>query len=210
MTIERWAVMFFNDSITPDARFILKVFIIAVILLGGACLSADIADKRRRDILSHFLLGLLVPYVYALLIFCFLKRAEEKLEISKEPVVLPPDFEDPLMKRLRDIQTTQRQKRPGLVRESETATVAEDQFAVPAPSGNLTREFFESIAVDSTGERKGPFRITLIDENADPLTAERITAVVGDVIAFELIDQRNGNLKKLRLPISQIKDCEKI
>jgi len=71
-------------GVEPDWRFILRIFVLAAFLFGSAFLSATIAESRRHKMKFHFLLGLVLPYIYPLIIALRMKTIEEVLEIEEQ------------------------------------------------------------------------------------------------------------------------------
>lgn len=70
--------------VAPDWRFILKVLLISAFFLGSAFLAATIAETRRHKMKFHFLLGLVIPYIYPLVLALRLKVAQEKIDVEDE------------------------------------------------------------------------------------------------------------------------------
>jgi hypothetical protein len=88
----------------------------------------------------------------------------------------------------------------------EAAAVLNTNEVAAEPS-NFTRGYFESISIDETGNRVGPFHIRLKDNSS--LTAETVKSVQDDLAIFEILN-KNGEIKNIRIKFANIESCEKM
>ena len=79
-----FAMMAVYAQVVPDWRFIFRIFVLAAFLFGSAFLSATIAESRRHKMKFHFLLGLILPYIYPLIIALRMKTIEEVLDVEEQ------------------------------------------------------------------------------------------------------------------------------
>lgn len=102
------------------------------------------------------------------------------------------------------------------VQEGESASVAEENVITtepqaevapaPEPVAGFTRRQIESLAVDNTGGRVGPFLITL--HQGQPVTAVSIKGIQDELATFEV--QVEDKIKSIRIRYQNIKSCEKM
>ncbi|MFA7229783.1 MAG: hypothetical protein WC071_00795 [Victivallaceae bacterium] len=102
------------------------------------------------------------------------------------------------------------------VQEEQPASVVEENIITPEPQAEvapapepvsgLTRRQIESLAVDNTGGRVGPFLITL--HQGQPVTAVSIKGIQDELATFEV--QVEDKIKSIRIRYQNIKSCEKM
>lgn len=226
-------------QVTPDWRFILRVFVLAAILFGSAFLSATIAESRRHKMKFHFLLGLVLPYIYPLIIALRMKTIEEVLDIEEQFDPLA-DLSSSVSARFKEIQDEQKSKHDERVKrlipkkeqetvEEEPPEVVEEQEqtgevelegvetakAEEAPAIEetveeaapvFTQRYFQSLAVDSSGEKAGPFN--LVVKNGTQFQVAQIKTIQEDMASFEI--EVKGKLKNIRIKYDNIESFEKI
>jgi len=108
-TLVDFAMMAVYARVVPDWRFILRIFLLAAFFLGSGFLAATIAEARRHKMKFHFLLGVLVPYIYPLIIAFRMKTIEEVLEIEDESDPLA-GLSNSMSTRFKEIQEEQKNK----------------------------------------------------------------------------------------------------
>ena len=132
-----FAMMAVYARVVPDWRFIFRIFVLAAFLFGSAFLSATIAESRRHKMKFHFLLGLILPYIYPLVIALRMKTIEEVLDIEEQFDPLA-NLSGSMSARFKEIQDEQKAKHDEKMKrfmpqkeqetgEEETAEIVEEQ-----------------------------------------------------------------------------------
>ena len=208
----------------PDWRFVLRVFLLAALLFGSAFLSATIAETRRHKMKFHFLLGLVLPYIYPVFIALRMKTVQEVLDIEEEHDPLE-DLSSDMSARLKEIQQGQKvensqriksraPKEEVIVEEAvETEEAVEAVEAVEAEevleveeASVYNQRYFQSLAVDSTGAKVGPFNLAI--QNGTVFKVCQIKNIQVDMASFEV--DVNGKIKNIRIKYENIVSFEKI
>ena len=212
-----WAGIFFNGLAEVDL-WLLGLWALAVVtVLGSAFASATIAEMRSRGMFIHFCGGLVLPWIYPLLIGMRLTVSPEAEQEKREEL----ETENRLgvkmaFLRVQFEQDNKKRKRQGepeiLFREwlaayeaaKETAAIEAERRErdVVAPTSGVNRLFLENLAVDSEGSRKGPFTVKLVDGRT--LRVEQIKNIMEDVAAFEIIDTVTRKPKSIRVKYGNI------
>jgi hypothetical protein len=100
----------------------------------------------------------------------------------------------------------------GTVDPEPLAVAAEETPVEPELSDGETapvkmdKDYFDSIAVNQTGEREGPFDLEL--KNGNKVVAEIIVSTLDDVVVFEMTDH-NGRTKRIRIKYENIASFDK-
>ncbi len=223
-------------EVVPDWRFILRIFVLAAFLFGSAFLSATIAETRRHKMKLHFLLGLVLPYIYPLIISLRMKTVEELLVIEEEVDPLA-GLSSSMSERFKEIQKEQKakhdervkrvipQKEQETVEDTAVEVVEEQELAEeakqvtvetvePAEMEELVEEttpvfnqrYFQEISVDSSGAKAGPFN--LVAKNGTRFKVSQIKTIQSDMASFEI--EVKGKLKNIRVKYDNIETFEKI
>jgi hypothetical protein len=225
-TLVDFAMMAVYARVVPDWHFILQVFLIAAFCFGSAFLTATIAESRRHKIKLHFLLGLLIPYIYPLVIALRMKTVQEKIDIEEEVDPLG-GLSNTMSEKLKGIQEKQQKDRNKRLKrvtpekpEEETGEVAEVEQAeqivpeegrseveeaVEEESG-FTQRYFQEIAVDSSGAKAGPFNLVVM--NGSLFKVCQIKNIQADMASFE-VDVK-GKIKNIRIKYDNISSFDKI
>ena len=210
--------------VIPDWRFILWVFLIGAFLLGSAFLTATIAESRRHKIKYHFMLGLIAPYIYPLVLAFRLKVAQEAIDIEDEIDPLS-SLSSSMSARLKDIQDEQESKRDKKVKRLapkeealEEEVLEEEQMEeiveetaveneeIVEESSVFNQRYFQELAVDSSGAKSGPFNLVVL--NGTRFKIEQIKNIQVDMASFEV--EVKGKLKNIRIKYDNIESFEKI
>ena len=226
-TVVDFAMMAFYARIVPDWHFILQAFLIAAFFLGSAFLAAMIAESRRHKMKFHFMLGLLIPYIYPLVMALRIKTAQEKVDIDEafDPL---SGLSNTMSEKLKDIQKVQHDKHDKRVKrvipekpEEETEEVAEAEQAeqvvlekeileveeiVEEEKPVFTQRYFQGIAVDSSGAKAGPFNLVVL--NGSQFKVSQIKNIQADMSSFEV--DVSGKIKNIRIKYDNIKTFDKI
>jgi hypothetical protein len=214
----------------PDWRFILIVFLIGAFFLGSAFIAATIAESRRHKMKIHFLLGLIAPYIYPIVMAFRMKTAEEVVEIDAEFDPLA-DLSSDMSARLRGIQNAQKQKHDKRVKRitpkkdtevveqeeivEETSveeapvvpeTAVESEEIVEETASVFNQRYFQELAVDSSGAKAGPFN--LLVKTGTLFKVLQIKNIQADMASFEI--EVGGKVKNIRIKYDNIENFEKI
>ena len=231
-----FAMMAVYAQVVPDWRFIFRIFVLAAFLFGSAFLSATIAESRRHKMKFHFLLGLILPYIYPLVIALRMKTIEEVLDVEEQFDPLA-DLSGSMSARFKEIQDEQKAKHNEKMKrfmpqkeqdigEEETAEIVEEQEQTekveqeasetvettvdPAETEEAVQVFnqryFQDIAVDSSGAKTGPFN--LVVKNGTQFKVAQIKTIQADMASFEI--EVKGKLKNIRIKYDNIETFEKI
>ena len=152
-------------------------------LLGSACWAASIAQARRHSIWLHFTLGLLLPWVYPLVILFAMDIKGEKEMLAK----LEAD------KRAQEEREAERQRNIAMLKPQE-------EEPKPDASGGWKRSYFEQIARDRDGKPSGPWDVKF---NGVVLRIVRIVEAQDQLVVVEQLDDR-GQTSRLRIPYAKI------
>ncbi len=219
VTAGDYAMALFYGRIIPDWHFVLQVCLIAVVFLGSAFLAATIAENRNHKMKLHFLLGLLVPYLYPVVLVFYLKTVQAAAEAEDEIDPLS-DLSSAMTERLKDIKKTQAEERSKKVKrvqsgieeennktnevkqdeQVETEDVVQEELSV------FTRRYFQDLAVDSSGAKAGPFKLVAL--NGSEFNVSRIKNIQKDMASFEV--DVHGRTKNIRIRYNNIKKFNKI
>ena len=175
----------------PD--LLLFIFIIAV-WLASACFSASIAETRMRSLPLHFFGGLLLPIIYPVFILLKLPvydSTKRSLQDRKEFEIIsgaPPPVETA----------------PPAMDDAPPALVDSDMLNKPKVI--FDQVYFKQIAVDMTGNYRGPFLLTV---NNEKLKAEKIIDSLLEVVLVEFLSA-DGKVQNMRIPYKNIESCTEL
>ena len=205
-TVIDFAMMAVYARVVPDWHFILQAFLIAAFFFGSAFLAAMIAESRRHKMKFHFMLGLLIPYIYPLFMALRIKTAQEKVDIEEEFDPLS-GLSNTMSERLKDIQKGQNDKHDKRVKrvipekqEDEAVEAVEEEK--PA----FSQRYFQEVAVDSSGAKAGPFNLVVLNDSQFKVC--QIKNIQADMASFEV--DVNGKIKNIRIKYDNIKTFEKV
>ena len=154
---------------------------IVVLTLGfSACWAAAISEKRLHGVKVHFILGLLIPFLYPLLINSSMKV--NRKDTKSEEEVAPEKI-----------------KVEGYVKVEEEMQ-DEIDFDEIEISSDYNEDYFKSIYLDASGNHNGPFSI---DVEGNILKAEKITMVASEFMVIEKLGD-GDKIQTLRIPYNKI------
>lgn len=167
-----------------DARFdalTLTILCAAVILaLGSACWAASIASARRHNPILHFALGLIIPWLYPLIIL-FAMDIPGKW-----------DF------------VSQKDEKPAENAPAEEET-AQEETAEAQPLEDIpfepTQAYFSKIWRNAEGQPAGPWNCVF---NGNPIVVTEILDILPECLIVMFYDKKPGDLHKMRFPYSKI------
>ena len=231
----KFASLPFYAEIEPGWHFILRIFLLAAFFSGSAFLAATVAESRRHNVRYHFILGLVCPYIYPL-VLAFILKTKLEVEDAEDEVDPLSGLGSSMTDRLKNIQSDQKADRdkrikrargeeepeaeaevqPEEVESVETEAVEEVQegeAAVEAEGveeavaqSEFNQRYFQSIAVDSSGAKAGPFKLEVA--NGTEFTVCSINTIQENIASFE-IDVK-GKTKNIRVKYDNIVSFEKI
>lgn len=212
-----WIGIFFNGLTEIDPLCLGLWAAALAVVLGSAFAAATIAEMRMRGMFIHFLGGLVLPWVYPLIIGARLTPNREAAKVKREELeteirlgvkmtFLRVQFEN-------DNKTLKKNGEPPLAFRDWIARYEATRYAdaeeeerrlseIVGPTSEVSKLLLESLAVDSEGNRKGPFIVRLVDGRE--LVVEQIRNIMDDVAAFEIIDPVTHKPKSIRVKYSNI------
>lgn len=179
-------------GITIDPLLIAALLVVLTLWLGSGCWASSIASSRRHSALLHFVLGLILPLAYPLVIVFVMDikgaRARERQQRDAEAVDAAKDDE-------------RRRVAEMVGREGVDGTAGLEAEAEPQV---FDKAYFESIARDDQGNPAGPWRVVFGDNE---VTVLRILEPLPEVVSVEIAG-RDGAPAKFRIPYARITACE--
>lgn len=212
-----WAGIFFNGLAEVDLWQLGLWALLMVVVVGSASASATIAEMRRRGMFIHFLGGLALPWIYPALIAARLapspeierekreeRETENRLGVKMTFLRIQFENENKLRKKKGEPEMAFRDWLASYEAARQARTVEEERrrHEVIPPTSGIGRLFLENLAVDSSGNRKGPFTVRLADGRQ--LRVEQIRNIMEDVAAFEIIDPVTHKSKSIRIKYNNI------
>lgn len=190
-------VQFFSQrttaaGITVDWPLIVFLLVLVTLWVLSACWASSIASGRRHSAVLSFLLGLVLPYAYPIVILFVMdvKGAKERRQRQDEAKAMAAAEEE------------ERRHVAELVgRDAPEGAEGEEE---PAPAVVYDAAHFERIARDEQGNPTGPWRILF---GGNEVKVLRILEPLPDVVSVE-IETRDGGRAKFRIPYARITECE--
>ncbi|MCP3965868.1 MAG: hypothetical protein GY750_01610 [Lentisphaerae bacterium] len=219
LSLKSFIMVVFRAGVWPDWQIIGYAFIIYAFWLGSGFLAATIAEMRGHKVLLHFFLGLLAPYIYPGYLAFKLRTAKAK-ETSIDEMLDVGESAN-LTSSLLNIKVKQNQERAQRQRlklptkeELEAKAVEsinpikDDLEAQPVETDGRVydKRFFENLAVESSGERAGPFEVFV--NNGTRLEILNIKSIQDDLAVFEI--QAGKKIKSIRIKYQNIISFNKI
>ena len=178
-----------EDGKVGDARFDAELLCldcgIVIALLASACWATSIASARRHNAFVSFLLGLLIPWIYPLVIL-FTMNIPGKWDLAKQK------------------REKEQAEVNALVEEAEKNDLQPDENGVipyePTPA------YFNKIARKPNGEPAGPWKVSF---NGNLITVTSIIEAFPEAVSVEF-RQSKGDIMKMRIPYSRIESWEPI
>jgi hypothetical protein len=177
-------------GIDADPLILAALVILLTVWFGSAAWAGSIAGSRHHSTKLHFVLGLVVPYLYPLIILFAMdvKGAGERERTRKE------------------------QQEAQIAAEEEKRRVAEmletpqDEFdAEPVEEKpDWDMEYFDRISRDENGNPTGPWRIVYGD--TEVIALRIVDALPQNVLVEVEGDDERGH--RLRIPYSRIVSCD--
>jgi Ca2+/Na+ antiporter len=221
----------FYAETEPGWHFILRIFLITVFFCGSAFLAATVAEVRRHKVRYHFLLGLIFPYIYPL-VLAFILKTRQEAEDAEDEIDPLSGLGSSMTDRLKSIQSVQKadhdkriKRVRGVDEETETEVQSEEPETIEpeaveeipegegaveveeaVPQGGFNQRYFQSIAVDSSGAKAGPFKMEVA--NGTEFTVCSINTIQENIASFE-IDVK-GKTKNIRVKYDNIVSFDKI
>jgi tRNA A-37 threonylcarbamoyl transferase component Bud32 len=189
-----WHARLQESGFSPDTGVLIRNAILVALWLGSGFAAATIAENRGRSRLPHFLLGLLAPWIYPIVMSRLLPRLHEIIRDSQaeeEHAKSDPD-EVPAS----HLKSTRAAEEEGLV--ADGSAPPEDLPAI------LDQAYFARIATDETGAVRGPFIFEFDDGRV--LEVCRISSTMEQLVVVE-VAQASGKPRTVRCPYNKITSC---
>ncbi|GEM_PF-5261703 len=184
----------YEAGLTPEWGSIIAVSILIFIYMGSPFAAATIAEITGKNRLVHFMLGLVLPWVYP--IFMFIKLTKEPAKDLKEK----PDQGEP-------VSEDDNKALDGELPESHLRYEYEESSEMSDTSPELApvmnQQYFARIASDESGNPLGPYILELNDGRV--VEVSKISNTLPDVVILEVVE--GGRSNTIRFPYSKIKTC---
>lgn len=179
-----------DAGVHPSLAMVIFLTILVAVALGSAFLSADIAEKRERNRVTHFLLGLLLPWFYPLSFSQFIRAPAQKADLDALEKAREGELPESMIEGVGTGAFNQARR---IISDSQEMRITQ-----------FDQQTFRTAAFNEFGEARGPFKIDLTDGNS--VEVSRILDALDNVLLLELIDEA-GKPKKLRIPYEHIVSC---
>ena len=164
----------------------LLLALIVLFLLGSACWAASIAACRRHNAFIHFILGLILPWIYPVFILFALDiKGAKALKMALEK-----------QKAEADAAEAERQKN---IQLNSGTDATED-----VPESEWSQQRFEKMARNPDGSFAGPWNVTYGGRQVRVL---HILEAFPEMVSVEF-DDGKGNTLKIRIPYAKIESWE--
>lgn len=209
----------------PESDPLVPVVIVFSVLFGSACLAATIAELRNRMLLPNFFLGFALPVAYPVYAIFGLKKritvsSEDREEVVMKEASAAMNMQMDIMLQKRELKArgidpeaatfedfeALRLEKEAAAQAAEAAMVALEEVKAANNTG-INRAFFESIAVDSSGNRLGPYLIIMKD--GSEVTVNSIPGVFDDLASCEVAG-RDGKTRTIRIRYDMIAEVRSI
>ena len=184
----------YTEFLSTNWLEVVIIFAILIIFLGSGCISGSIAEERMRNIAGHFILGFIVPIIYPILIY--MKLSVHSKEEARGRKVL--DFEQ--VEGAPPVETPP----PAMVENAPPALL--DSRMLDKPVVVFDQAYFKKVAVDMSGNYRGPFLLTV---NGEKLKTERIIDSLPEVVLIEFLSA-DGKMQNMRIPYKNIEGCQEL
>ena len=167
-----------------EVTFILAILVL--LLLGSACWAASIAACRRHNAFVHFVLGLILPWIYPVFILFTLdvKGAKEmKLALEKQK---------------EEAEAAEAERQKNIQMNSGTEAKEEE------PESEWNQARFEKMARNPDGSLAGPWDVKYGGRQVRVL---HILEAFPEMVSVEFEDP-SGNKLKIRIPYAKIESWE--
>ena len=165
-------------------------FMLALIILffvGSACWAASIAACRRYMQIPHFLLGLVLPWIYpAVILFALDIKGQKQMRLAAEQERLE-----------REAAEAERQKNIAL-------NTAGQEVAEKVENTGFNQERFMAIFRNVDGTNPGPWNVVF---SGNEMHVIRIIEVLPELISVE-VQAENGQTFTMRIPYAKMESWE--
>ena len=170
------------------ADYILGALIAAILLLTSAAWAGNIAENKGRAPHLHFFLGILLPFIYPLIIWFTLRALEGSPTMIKQQQ--KQKKEEAVALRTAQIEAAEKAAAEQIEREDADPTL-------------WSKERMERIAYKADGSAAGPFICTLADGRQ--IRVQAVRDIQAEVAVFELAGDAPGTTGPvMRFPYSRI------
>ena len=157
---------------------------IVIVVLASACWAASIAAARRHNAFISFLLGLLIPWLYPLVIL-FAMNIPGKWDIAQKK------------------RDEKKAEVAAIIEEAEKNDLQPDENGVipyePTPA------YFNKISRKEDGSPAGPWKVSF---NGNLITVTSIVEVLPEAVSVEFHQPGKTDILKMRIPFSRIESWE--
>ena len=178
-------------SYDPNLQFWIIFWIL--FFFGSACWATSIASMRRHPPILHFLLGLVIPWVYPIyILFTMDIYGEKERREAEQEMIAQKEAEEEEKRRIQEELNARK-------------AAVETEAGLKPTDSRWTPQYFNSIARDSEGRNAGPWKA--IVSGTEILVLEIIEAE--DDLVYVVFKGYNDEPSKMRIPYSKIESWEK-
>ncbi|HBC86616.1 MAG TPA: hypothetical protein DCZ94_06660 [Lentisphaeria bacterium] len=181
-----------ENGLNPEWGSIIAVSIVIAFFLGSPFASATLAEISGKNRLIHFLLGLVLPWIYPVYMFIMLAKQPAKT-LEEKPDEKAGDTGDD---KALDGELPESHLKYEYQEESMSDTS-------PELAPVMNQQYFARIASDESGNALGPFILELNDGRV--VEVSKISSTLPDVVILEVVE--GGRSNTIRFPYSKIKSC---
>ncbi len=182
-------------DIYPDFPFMVVLALVGAVILGSGFYAAALAEEKEHNRLVHFLLGLLLPWVYPIAIYGPVRGAAKKKKKSSAPKREEPQESPPGVV---EYAETESRRLRHMTRDELVDTISRSQSVEDI---EFTQRTFTTLAAAKFGESAGPYYFKLVDGNVIKVRA--IAEIQPTFLVVE-IESGEGKARTLRLLYAKI------
>ena len=199
-----------NVNVEPDLAVLLILAIIGAVIIGSGFYSAALAEQKEHNRLVHFIIGVLVPWLYP--VFIYGSKPVGKKGRKPQQQAAAPKKEEPIESAVahQEEETEGMAEKPASVEltESHSSRRMSRKEVIESLTTHhgvtdieFTQRTFTTIAAEKFGNSAGPYYFKLVDGNV--LTVKSISEMLPNMLVVD-ISTGDGQTRKLRLHYSKI------
>jgi hypothetical protein len=184
-TIARLSYGFGRAEIEIDPLAIMAIILVSVFFLGSAFWAVSIASSRRHRPWPAFVLGLLLPWIFPLVILFAMDIKGERARRRQEAKEL-------------------QEREEAAARKAEAERLKAEAAMSVDKRARWTQSHFEKLARKADGTAAGPF---LVNFSGQELRVEQILEAHASLVLVEFQDEQ-GQTQRMRIPYAKIDSWE--
>jgi len=176
-------------GVAPDPLVVIAIVVILTVWMASGAFAGTIAGMRERSIILHGFIGMLLPYIWPIVLVFALDvkgaKGRAKTRVKEEEAKLADEEEQRRMQGLTD-------------------TASDEDDDIEEERSQFNSEYFSRIARDENGEMSGPWAITF---GGNEIIADHIVEHLDEVVVVE-VRSSEEEMSRIRIPYSRITSCE--